>query len=164
MLMRKYRPDVRNRCRGRHFGGSALVETAVVLPVFSLFLFTLFEVAHAYMVVNILNAAATKAAREGVAEGVTTATVSAKVLSVLSAAFDVSNASVYVKNAGVFDTPGVDPTAIDYATLPDIELSNADPRQLFVVRVEIPYDTIAIFPPKWITGVTLKGQSVMRHE
>ena len=164
MLIRRNRPDLEKRVGVRRVDGSTLVETAVVLPVFFLFLFTLFEVAHAYMVVNVLNAAATKAAREGVAEGVTTADVSARVLSVLSAAFDTSAATVYVKDAGVFDTAGVDPTTIDYANLPSIELSDADPRQLFVVRVEIPYDSIAILTPKWVTGVTLTGQSVMRHE
>jgi len=164
MLIRRCRPRLGNRARASHSDGSTLVETAIILPVFFLFLFALFEVGHAYMVVNVLNAAATKAAREGIAEGVTTATVSARVLSTLSTAFDTSTVTVYVKDAGVFDTPGIDPTTIDYANLPSIQLINADPRQLFVVRVEVPYDTIAIFSPKWITGLTLKGQAVMRHE
>ena len=47
--------------------GTTLVEMAVVLPVFFLFIFALMEFSHAYMVVSMLNAACKRAARYGVA-------------------------------------------------------------------------------------------------
>lgn len=137
---------------------------AVVLPVFFVFLFSLFEFGHAFMVINTLNAATKKAAREGVADGTSTNRVSQRVQDILGTAIDSSRVTVYVKDASVFDTPGVDAESIDYDALPAIELLDAEPRQLFVVRVEVPYADVAILPPMWIKNITLRGQSVMRHE
>lgn len=149
---------------GRDRKGAALVETAVCLPVFFMFLFGLFEFGYAHMVINTLNNACRKAARFGVAEQVTTAQVVARVNELLNASIDASHATVYVKDASVFDGSSVNAGSINYSGLPAIELSSAEPRQLFVVRVEVPYDDVAILPPFWITNATLKGQSVMRHE
>ena len=53
-----------NRSESRR--GAAVVEMAMVLPVFLTFLFGLYEFGHAYMVINTLKAAANKAARSGV--------------------------------------------------------------------------------------------------
>ena len=116
------------------------------------------------MVINSINAAATKAARLGIAEGITTADVQARLDEILSASIDTTNVVVYVRDASTFDSAGVDPVSINYASLPSIELSDAEPRQLFVVRAEVPYEDVAIMPPFWITNITLSGQSVMRHE
>jgi Flp pilus assembly protein TadG len=140
------------------------VETAVVLPVFFLFIFGLLEFAHAFMVANTLTAACKRAAREGVAEGVTTSTVSQRVRDILGSAVDTSQLAIYVKDAAIFDTPNVDPTSINYSQLPNIELTQAAPRHLFVVYAEIPYNSVSLLSPHWITGVMLKGHSVMRHE
>jgi len=144
--------------------GTTVVELAFVLPVFMLFLWGLIEFGHAYMVINSLNAAAKKAAREGSVDGVSTAVVEQKVRDYLESAIDISSLNVMVKSAGVFDDGGVNPQNIDYANLPPIELAEAEPRQLYIVRVELPYEDVSITPPYWIKGVTLKGQSVMRHE
>jgi len=144
--------------------GSTVVEMAFVLPVFFMFMFAIFEFGYAYMVVTSLNSAARRAARWGVGENVTTEQVNSRVLDLLEPTVDTSHVTVYIKEGDLFDDPEVDPTDVDYSSLPDIELDEADPRELFIVRVEVPYDEVAILPPLWVTGVTLKGQSVMRHE
>ncbi|QDU81068.1 TadE-like protein [Polystyrenella longa] len=144
--------------------GTALVETAVVLPVFLMFLFAMWEFTHAYMVLNTINAAATKAARFGVAQEVTTQQVSDMAASIVGNAFASSNATIMVKDASVFDEASVDPDTISYGDLPDVELSQAEPQQLFVVHIEVPYNDIAIMSPFWAKNLTLKGQAVMRHE
>lgn len=144
--------------------GATLVETAVVLPVFLMFVFAMWEFTHAYMVVNVLNSAATKAARLGVSEDVSTQDVSDMVNEIIGNAFLASNATVIVKDASIFDEDDVTPDSIDYASLPSIELADADPQQLFVIHVSVPYDSIAIMPPFWAKTLTLHGQSVMRHE
>lgn len=154
----------RNRLRSESRRGATLVEMGVVLPVFFIFLFGLFEFGHAYMVVNILNAAAKRAAREGVADGVTTSDVQNRVLEILSSAIDTSDVTVQIKDASTFDSGSVDAGTVDYDSLPAIELNTAEPRQLFVVRIQVPYDSVAVFPPKWVEDITLTGQSVMRHE
>ena len=153
------KPAGRNRRRG-----TTVVEMAVILPVFFSFLFALFEFSHAYMVISAISTASKKAARYGVAEGVSTAQVAARTREILEDAFNIDSVTVMVKDASAFDTPGTDPSSIDYQGLSNIELTNAEPRQLFLIRVEVPYDDVAIIPPFWIKGATLSGQSVMRHE
>lgn len=139
---------------------------AVVLPVFFLFLFALFEFSHAYFAINMLNAAAKRGARLGVAEGVTTAEVETRVREILESGFGAKSVSVtvQVKDASVFDAGGVDASSIDFGSLPSVELADATTRQLFMVRVEVPYEQVAIVPPFYAKGVTLSGLSVMRHE
>jgi hypothetical protein len=145
-------------------GGATLVETAVVMPVFLIFVWAIIEFGHAFMVVNLLNAAAKRASREGIADGVTSAQVVARVNEIVGSAISTDDVTVLVKNGSAFDDPEVDATSIDYDALPNIELTDAEPRQLFIVYVEVPYSAVAIMPPKWVTGVTLRGQSAQRHE
>ncbi len=144
--------------------GTALVEMACVLPVFVLFLFTLFEFAHVFMVQNLLKAATTEAARQGTVDGASTAQVQQRVMEILNAAINASEVTVLVKDASVFDDPEVDPTGINYAGLSNIDLSAAESRQLFLIRAEVDYHNVALFPPMWVTNLTVSGQSVMRHE
>ncbi len=145
---------------------ATVVEMAVVLPVFFLFLFALFEFSHAYFAINMLNAAAKRGARMGVSEGVTTAQVEARVREILESGFGAKNVSVtiQIKDASMFDAAGADASGIDFGSLPDVELADATTRQLFVVRVVVPYEQIAIVPPFYAKNVTLSGLSVMRHE
>ena len=154
----------RNTTRKLQRSGATIVEMAVIMPVFGLFLAGLLEFGHAYMVINALNGAAKKAARYGAVDDVTTTNVVDRVKEILGAAVNVNKVSIQVKNAGVFDSSNVNPKTINYAALPAIELSTAEPRQLFIVRVSVPYKDVAILPPFWIKNATLSGQSVMRHE
>ena len=148
----------------RNREGTTMVEFAFVFPVFLTFLFAMWEFTHAYMVLNVLNSAANKAARYGVSKDVTTADVSNKVLQMVDSAFQSTNATVLVKDASVFDVEPVNPNDIDYGALPDIELVNAEPQQLFVVQVSVPYDDVAIMTPFFAKSLQLHGQAVMRHE
>ncbi|MGD9857454.1 MAG: TadE/TadG family type IV pilus assembly protein [Planctomycetaceae bacterium] len=150
--------------RPREKRGATVVEMAVVLPVFGIFMAGLMEAGHAYMVMQVLNSAAKQAARIGVVDGKTTADVTAKADAVFSAAFNPVGATVYVKDGSSFDVSGFDPTGLDYTGLPDIEVSEAESRQLFIVRIEVPYNDVAILPPFWVQGITLSGMAVMRHE
>ena len=141
-----------------------MVEMAVVLPVFGIFMAGLMEVGHAYMVMQVLNSAAKQSARVGAVEGRTTLDVTTKAQSIFSAAFNPVQATVYVKDGSTFDTPGFNPEGLDYSALNDIELADAESSQLFIVRLEVDYDDISLLPPFWIKNVTLSGLAVMRHE
>jgi Flp pilus assembly protein TadG len=157
MKRRTYRPESQKRT------GATIVEMAVVTPVFAVFLAAIMEFGHAFLVVGTLNAAAKQAARYGAVDGITTAEVRERVDSILGAAFDTAPATVYVKDASVFDTASP-PSTIDYSALTNIELASAARRQLYVVRIEVDYDDVALMPPFWAKNVRLVGQSVMRHE
>lgn len=145
-------------------GGAVLVEFALVSSLFAMFLAMIMELGHVYLVINALNASAKRAARYGVVEGVTTAEVLAKANSLIGSTFAPAEATVSILDGSIFDSDGYDADTFDYSSLPTIELDDAETRQLFVVRVSVPYDDVAIIPPFWIKGVTLYGQSVMRHE
>ncbi|MFK7820776.1 MAG: TadE/TadG family type IV pilus assembly protein [Planctomycetaceae bacterium] len=145
--------------------GATLVEMAVVLPVFFTLVFGFVEFGHVFMTVHVLNGAAKQAARSGVGDNSTTAKVKAKANTILSSLLgSTSDFTVEVLDGAVFDDPSVDAAAVDYSALPEADLSTAEPRQLFIVRVSVPYDDIAILGPKWLKNLNLRGQSVMRHE
>lgn len=143
--------------------GTTIVETAVVAPVFAIFLAAIMEFGHAFLVVGTLNAAAKQAARHGAVEGISTSDVVAKANGILGAALDSTDATVLVKDASVFDADSL-PEVIEYDELPNIELSTAERRQLYVVRIQVAYNDVAIMPPFWAKDLQLVGQSVMRHE
>ncbi len=152
-----------NPSRRRRTGTTA-VEMAFVLPVFGIFMAGIVEFGHVYMTINTLNSAARKAARIGVADGVSTDAVIAEANTIISEAFNTTNVSVTVKNAAAFDQSGVDAASLDLDALPTAKLNETEPRQLFLVRISVPYNEIALLPPFWAKNLTLTGQAVMRHE
>ncbi|WP_437204699.1 TadE/TadG family type IV pilus assembly protein [Planctomicrobium sp. SH664] len=156
------RPTIRRSTAGRR--GVVLVENALVISAFGIFLAGILEIGHTYMVISTLNTAAKRAARYGACEQITTQQVKEHANSFLSKSFKSSKATIQVKDAGVFDTSNVTPGSIDYAALPNLELSNAKARQLYIVRITVPYKDVALIPPFWVKNLTLKGQAVMRHE
>ena len=141
-----------------------MVENALVISVFLVFLFGIIEFGHVYLVINTLNAAAKRAARHGAVEDVTTQEVVARVNEILAQSIDPDQATVLVKDASVFDSPGVDAGSVVYEDLPNIELADASARQLYVVRITVPYSSVSLIPPFWAKDAVLRGQSVMRHE
>lgn len=144
--------------------GVTMVETALILPVFALFLASLMEFGHFFLVRHMTNAAARKAANYGCAEGVTNTQVEDMAKSVIGAAYNASKAIVIVRDASVFDTANVNPATLSYDSLPAITLANADTSQFFLVQVKVPYNDIALLPPFWLKNVTVTGRFVMRHE
>ncbi len=154
-----------NTKRDRRFG-AALVETAVVLPIFFTFIFAFIEFGHCFMTIHSLNSAARRAARIGVGETATTADVNSLAHEILDSAIDadLEGVQIWIKDASVFDSANVDPSAIDYESLDDIEVADIETRQLFLVRIQVPYSEVGILGPRWITSLNLYGQAVMRKE
>lgn len=144
--------------------GAVLVETALVVSVFAIVMAGVIEFGHVYLVIGTISAAARGGARAGVVEGVSTAEVRAETERLLGSAFHKNLATIQVKDASVFDQPGVDPATINYSSLPDVEVKNLETGRLFLVRVEVPYEAVALMPPFWAKGITLRSQAVMRHE
>lgn len=159
-----------HRRSSRRFSGTTLVETALVLPVFLAFVLGLMELSHAYMVTNVMRAACREAARLGSVTGATTAQVKQKALDMMGSACKVSYVTVYVKDASTFDSSGTPPTtATGLEAMPDLDLANAKPTQLFMVRAKVNYNQIAIVPNipiigKFLNNVVIQGQAFTRHE
>jgi Flp pilus assembly protein TadG len=138
---------------------------AFILPVFLSIVFSLIEYGHAQMVSNLLKCACRNAARQGSTEGVSTADAQDIVREYLQTAINTSTLNVIVKDAGVWDTSGSLPsTNSQFNSLPNIELSSADARHLFLVRATINYSDVSLMSLPFLNGITLSGQAFMRHE
>jgi len=149
----------------RNRSGTTLVEAAIVLPVFLTFVLAIIEFGHAQLVHNMLNNACRTAARMGSVEGTNSAGVVAEVNQKMAPVVDTSNVSVFVNDASIYDAGGAPPTSgAGIEALPTIELSNAEPRLMFVVRARVNYNDIAIVPVPFLQDVVLNSQAFMRHE
>jgi Flp pilus assembly protein TadG len=145
--------------------GTAVVETAVVLPIYLLLILGIIEIGHATMVVNLLQSGCRSAARMGSMQGPTTANVVAKVRETVGSAVSTAHLRVYVQNAESLDSGAVWPTSDDEVNaLPPLEVSEAEPRQMFVVRASVNYNDVSVVPMPFLAGVTLDAQAFMRHE
>jgi len=153
----------RNQQRLRH--GTTLVEFAVVLPVFLTFVLAIIEFGHAQLVNNLLNNACRTAARMGSVEGTSSADVVARVNQTMAPVVDSSDVSVFVNDASIYDSGSAPPTSgAGIEALPSVELSDAEPRQMFVIRARLNYNDIAIVPIPFLKDVVLNSQAFMRHE
>ncbi len=144
--------------------GATTVEVALTLPIFGMLMAGLMEFSHYYMVVHTLNAAAREGALLGSYQGTTNTQVSTKVNGIVAAAFNTSKSTTSVKDAKVFDTAGVNPSTVNYNTLPSLDLTQCKTADSFLVQVTVPYDNVALLPPYWIKGATVTGRAVTRHE
>jgi hypothetical protein len=146
--------------------GTTAVELAFVLPVLLAVYFSLIEFGHAYLASQLIKTAARQAGRLGVSEGRTTDQVITEANRVLGSMMDATKATIYVKDAKVFDDDGEAPT--DYQALTDVEVNDLEARHLFLVRIEVPYNAISLFPNgfwhTYVHNLTLTGQAAMRHE
>ncbi|MFT5527447.1 MAG: hypothetical protein ACI9HK_005429 [Pirellulaceae bacterium] len=146
--------------------GTAAVEFALVLPVFLVFVFGLVEYGKAQMTANMLQNACREAARLGSTEGVTTSQVEQRVRNLMAPGIGTEvPITVIVRDASILDAEEVELLeSNEYADLPTIELDNAEPRQMFVVRAWLSYDDASIIPWPLLKNMTLTGMSFMRHE
>lgn len=141
------------------------MEVAFILPVFLLFLFFLISYGHAQMVANMIAGATRTAARYGATEGVSSAAAEARLRQIIGSGIDTSNLTVQIKDASAYDNGSAFPsTASAMASLPNLELSSAKSRQLFMVRASINYNDVAIVPVPWLENLQISGQAFMRHE
>lgn len=123
--------------------GAAVVEFAVVAPVFILVMLGMIEFGRMAMVQQVLTNSAREGARIGVLDGATAAAVGAKVDAYLAAA-GISGASVQV-------SPNP-PDSAKYG-------------ESVTVRVGVPFGAVSWLPtPRFIGNQTLSAESIMRRE
>lgn len=155
----------RNRRNSNQRRGTTVVETAFVLPVFLIVLWGIIEFSHVQMLQNVLRIACREGARLGSTAGNDTATVESHVRNLLGRAVSLDAINVFVRDAGGFDNGQSVPTnESSLENLPSIELSDAEPRQLFMVRARVDYNDVALMPLRFMDGVRVEGQAFMRHE
>ena len=156
----------RKRAAARHRSGTTAVEMAVVLPVILVVYFAMIEFGHVYLATNVIKSAARYAGRLAVTNGTTNDQVIAEANRVLGTMMNPALATIVIKDGSSFDTAGTPPT--DYSALPDVQVEDLEERNLFIVRITVPYNSISLFPSgfwhTYVHDLTLSGQAVMRHE
>lgn len=138
-----------------HRHGAAVVEMALILPIFFLVVLGIVEFGRAMMVGQLVTNAARHGARLAIVEGSTNTEVETAVEDFLLESVGVSAANVTV-TITITPAPG-NPD-------PGNNLAAAQAKDLCKVLVEVPYDEVSYIPANYLGGKVLKGFSTMRHE
>ena len=130
--------------------GTTIVEAAIILPVFLMFLFGIFEAGRFLNVRQVL----TNAAREGARFGVTPLT-GTNTLPTTSAIQDRVNE--YLASANI--------TGATTTVNPDVEVDTGSVTTVYtLVQVQKPYDVVTVPYFFNMLQVTLSGEALMRNE
>lgn len=131
--------------------GAALVEFAIVLPVFFLLILGIIEFGRAFMVGQLVTNAAREGARQAVLDGSTNTAVTSTITSFLQGAGNISPTNVTVT------------ITVSTAAAAN-QLANAKSGDLCTIRVSVPFNQVSYLTPSYMATTNLVGQSVMRHE
>ncbi len=153
MRFRQRRSALRSSTATRN--GAAVVEMALVLPIFFMVVLGIVEFGRAMMVGQLVTNAARHGARIAIVEGSTNATVEQAIYDFLVDAVGVASADVNVVIT-VTPAPG-NPDPAD-------NLVNSQVKDLCKVRVDVPYDKVSWLPANYLGGKNIVGYSAMRHE
>jgi len=135
--------------------GAALVEMALVLPIFLTVVFGIVEFGRAMMVSQMITNSAREGARMAVISGNTNADVEANI-------HDFLKKSVGLQNKDVTVTITI--TAGPGNTDPGNLLAKSEAGDIINVNVAIPADKASYIGNSFVKGKSLVGQATMRHE
>ncbi len=141
------------RCSQRR--GAAVLEMALVLPIFFMVVLGIVEFGRAMMVGQMVTNAAREATRLAIVDGSTNSSVEDWIEEFLENSIGVDAADVTV-TITVTAAPGNDD--------PNDEIGNAQSRDLVTVAVSVPFDEVSYLPGNYLDGKQLSAQSAMRHE
>jgi Flp pilus assembly protein TadG len=130
----------------RHRRGTAVVEFAIVLPVFFLMIFGMLEFGRMVMVKQVLTNASREGARLGVLDGATTSEVETQV-------------EAYLTSAAIPFTAG------DVVTVSPSPPSSAGYGESVTVTVTVPFDDVSWLPsPMYLGATDDQSTTSMRRE
>ena len=139
-------------CRRR---GAAAVEMALITPIFLMLAFGIIEFGRGMMVSNMVANAAREGARQAILDGSSNANVTSSIQTFLNSALGLSATNVTVTITTSPATGNPDPADV---------IANCQPGDLINVKVQVPFNSVAFIPGKYLAGKILTGQSSMRHE
>lgn len=134
---------------------AAMVEMALVLPIFVTVMLGIVEFGRGFMVANLVTNAAREGARQSIMYGSTNQQVTDKVRDFVTATVNVENNDVGVV---ITITPAEGNSTVGN------EVSAAQSQDLITVRVEVPFDKVSYIPGSFLEGKTLAGVVAMRRE
>lgn len=135
--------------------GTALVEMALVLPIFVAVTLGIVEFGRAMMVGQLVTNAAREGARLGIIDGSSNAEVEASIEQFLQQSAGIPAEDLTIEIT-VVPAPG-NPN-------PNNEVADGLPRDLVTVFVSVPFEKVSYVAGSYLNGKTLSGRSAMRHE
>ena len=135
--------------------GAAMVEMAMVLPLFFMVVLGIIEFGRAMMVSQMVTNSAREATRLAIIDGQTNATVTTWVTGFMSQAAGVAANDVTVTITVTPATGNPNPAN---------QVVNAKARDLVTVNVSVPFNKVSYIPGSYLNGRNLHARSAMRHE
>lgn len=135
--------------------GAALVEMALVLPIFFAVTLGIVEFGRAMMVGQLVTNAAREGARIAVLDGSSNGQVVDVIKTFLQESINVDPSSVDV-DITVTAAPGNEN--------PGNQLSSAQARDLCKIEVSVPFNEVSYISAKYLKDKSLRGHASMRHE
>ena len=135
--------------------GAAIVEMAIVLPLFFAVVLGIIEFGRAMMVNQLMTNAAREATRMAIVDGSTNDEVEDWIEDFLTDTLKVSAADL---TTDIQVDPG--PGNPD----PGDQLANATTKDVVTIEVQVPFEKVQYFTGKYLAGKQLSGKSSMRHE
>ncbi len=135
--------------------GTALVEMALVLPIFVMITLGIIEFGRAMMIGQLITNSAREGARLGIISGSSNSDVTSSVQDFMLGAANISASDLAI-TITVTPAPG-NPD-------PGNQVSSASTRDLITVNVAVPFDKVSYISGTYLKGKTLSAKSAMRHE
>jgi Flp pilus assembly protein TadG len=149
------KPLHRSSVRGAARRGTALVELALVLPIFVAITLGIVEFGRAMMVGQLVTNAAREGARRAIIDGATNGDVETSIKDFLAQAVGAQANEVAV-------TITITPSAGN--PNPGNSLPASHTKDLVTVKVEVPFSDVSFGKGKYLEGKMLIAQSAMRRE
>jgi Flp pilus assembly protein TadG len=135
--------------------GAAVVEMALVLPIFLMVVLGIIEFGRAMWVSNMVTNSAREGARMAILDGSSNTEVRTAVQDFLTTSLGVNAADI---------TTTITIVPAEGNPNPGNESANAGSRDLITVEVSLPFDQVSLIPGDYLSGKQLIGRSAMRHE
>lgn len=135
--------------------GAALVETAIVLPIFFLVVLGIIEFGRGFMVMQLVNTAAREGTRSAISDGTNNEEVTAMIRGMVSHTASIPESDVDV-DIIVVPYPG--------NADPDGMIEYAHKRDEIRIDVSVAVADISFVTPRALTASHIRGTSTMRHE
>jgi Flp pilus assembly protein TadG len=149
------RQSARKRPQSQSRRGTALVELALVLPIFIGITVGIVEFGRAMMVGQLVTNAAREGTRRAIIDGSTNADVETSIKDFLAQSVGAQADEVAVT---ITITPATgNPN-------PGNSLAASHPKDLVTIKVEVPFSDVSFVKGKYLEGKKLVAQSAMRHE
>jgi Flp pilus assembly protein TadG len=139
----------------RNRRGAALVEAALVLPIFFTVVLGIVEFGRAMMVSQLVTNASREGARLAIVDGTTNTQVEDFIYDFLDDSMSLAEADVSV-TITIDAAPG--------NTDPADQVAASGSGDIVTINVSVPFDKVNFVPGDYLGGKSLVGVSAMRHE